>query len=116
VLVAEGAPEAFLAVLVEGRAVVCKRDGDGVEKLIASLSEGHCFGEISLLDGEPRSATVRATTPARILCLSAEDLERLVREKPKLAVEVYRRLGRLATQHLRSTSGRLVDVLATGPA
>lgn len=110
-LVAEGALDASACVIVEGEAVVSKRDGDGVERTVAELHRGHCFGEMSLLDGEPRSASVRATTPVELLALSAPAVERLTREKPRLAVEVFRRLGRVASQRLRHTSGQLVEVL-----
>lgn len=111
ILVEEGAAEASACVIVDGTACVTKRDRTGSERTVAELRRGHCFGEISLLDGEPRSATVRATSDVALLTLSGENLERLAEEKPRLAVDVYRRLGRVASQHLRQTSGHLVDVL-----
>lgn len=112
VLVREGERDVFLCVLAEGQVEVAKRDTFGDEQLVARLTRGQSFGEMSLLDGEPRSATVRALTPVRFLRLSPERLEHLIDEKPRLGVEVYRRLGRMASKNLRRTSGQLVDAQA----
>ncbi|HEX6261865.1 MAG TPA: cyclic nucleotide-binding domain-containing protein [Actinomycetota bacterium] len=63
---------------------------------IASLRPGDHFGELAVIDGEPRSATVRATTRLRALRLVADDFHRLLRTTPELAhrilVEAVRRL------------------------
>ena len=110
-IVAEGGREAFLCVVVEGELEVVKRDSSGSPRVLARLRRGTSFGEMSLLDGEPRSATVTARTDALLLTISAEDLELLVNDKPRLGVEVFHRLGRVASRHLRRTSGALVDAL-----
>ncbi len=110
-IVAEGEREAFLCLVVEGELDVVKRDSSGSPRVLAPLGPGTSFGEMSLLDGEPRSATVAARTEAVLLTVSAENLERLVNERPELGVEVFRRLGRVASRHLRRTSGALVDAL-----
>lgn len=110
-IVTEGAREAFLCVVVEGELEVVKRDSSGSLQVLARLGRGTTFGEMSLLDGEPRSATVTARTDAVLLTISAKDLELLVNDKPRLGVEVYHRLGRVASRHLRRTSGALVDAL-----
>jgi CRP-like cAMP-binding protein len=61
----------FFAI-AEGRADVL-RDG----KRVATLDAGECFGEIGTLDRRPRTATVVATTPMRLLTLTRWDLERV---------------------------------------
>lgn len=63
---------------------------------LASLGPGDHFGELAVIDGQPRSATVRATTHLRALRLIADDFQRLLRTTPELAyrilVEAVRRL------------------------
>ena len=89
------AGEGMLAVdfylILEGEAEVVT----GGEHL-ASLGPGDHFGELAVIDGEPRSATVRATTRLRALRLVADDFQRLLRTTPELAyrilVEAVRRL------------------------
>jgi len=110
-LVEEGQRAAAASVIVSGSVHVAKRDASGVDRVVARLRAGHCFGEISLLDGQPSSAFVIADTDVVLLTLSAANLEKLSEEKPRLGLELYRRLGRLASQHLRQTTSRLVDSL-----
>ena len=89
------ADEGMLAMdfylILDGEAEVVT-DGEHV----ASLGPGDHFGELAVIDGEPRSATVRATTRIRALRLVADDFQRLLRATPELAyrilVEAVRRL------------------------
>lgn len=78
-----------LYVVAEGQVVV--RDG---ERPIESLGEGEAFGEMALLDPGPRSATVTATTPARLLRLSRSPFVDLVLERPEVAVGIMEVLVR----------------------
>jgi len=68
------------------------RDG----QQIAELGPGAFFGELSVLDGRPRTAQVIATEPTTCLALSTWDLEAVVREEPSVALAILRGLaGRL---------------------
>jgi CRP-like cAMP-binding protein len=62
-----------LFVLVEGEVDVTARGPGGEDRLLATLSPPDAFGEMSLIDREVRSATVRARTACRALQLSAEN-------------------------------------------
>ena len=68
----------FLLIL-EGRARV-ERDG----KVIARLGAGEFFGEMSLIDGKERSATVTATTPMTLLVVETRSFSGLLAEIPEL--------------------------------
>jgi CRP-like cAMP-binding protein len=60
------------------------------------LDQGSFFGELSLLDGAPRSASVKSLTDTRILALSRNDFLKLLRDSPDLAMAVIQVLtGRL---------------------
>jgi zinc transporter ZupT len=57
---------------------------------IAALGEGHAFGEMSLLSGEPRTATIRAVEDTTLLRIAKQDFEQLVAADPELAEAVQR--------------------------
>jgi CRP-like cAMP-binding protein len=75
-------------VLVTGRVRVT-RDG----RQIAELGPGEFFGELSVLDGQPRNAQVAAISPVRCLAVASWDLEALLLEDSKLALAIIRGLA-----------------------
>jgi len=93
-LTAEGASGQEFVVLVDGAAEV-KRGG----RLIARLGPGDFLGEISLVTGRKRTATVTTTAPSRLLVVSAPGFRRLMRALPTLHVKVLEALAaRLPTE------------------
>lgn len=107
----EGERSAFLCIIAEGRASVVKESGDGKRKTLAGIRKGQTFGEMSLFDGEPRSASVFAEEETVVLTLSGENLQRMIREKPALGANLLLLLAKTLSRRLRMTSGRLVDYL-----
>lgn len=91
VMVEEGATGVGFHLILEGEAKV-KIGG----KTRATLRAGDYFGEMSLLDGGPRSATVQAETPVRTLAITSWAFLPLIDDHPsiarKLLVEMSRRL------------------------
>ena len=81
-------------VILEGEAAV---DLDGQQ--LANLGRGDFFGEISALTGEPPTTDVVAVTILRCLVIPAQQLERLVLDRPQFAL----RLLRLEARRLRNT-------------
>jgi CRP/FNR family transcriptional regulator, cyclic AMP receptor protein len=88
VFVKEGARSEQLFVLLEGSAKVIRNN-----RTVARLYAGDFFGEISLLDGLPRTATVIAESPVRCLVLLRKEFERIVTEMPSVGVKVLRSLA-----------------------
>jgi len=82
-LAAEGAQGHEFVVIVEGAAEV-KRRG----KVVNRLGAGDFLGEIALVTGRPRSATVTTTEPSRLLVLTAPAFRRLLRDHPALQLKV----------------------------
>jgi CRP/FNR family transcriptional regulator, cyclic AMP receptor protein len=82
-------------LITAGRARVV-RDGE----TIADLGPGEFFGELSLLDGEPRIATVVAEVPTTCLALASWEFESLLEAQPRLAIAILRGVAR----RLRSVS------------
>jgi hypothetical protein len=94
-----------LFVLYEGSAQAERENPDGTKTTLASLSTGAVFGEMSLFDLEPRSATVVAQGSCQSLMLDGQTFHRLGVQYPEILWEVCRVLSqrlRLTDQHLGS--------------
>jgi CRP-like cAMP-binding protein len=93
-IVEEGLPGDYMYVIREGRVKVTKLSEDGREKILELLEGGDFFGEMALLDREPRSASVKTLEPARLLALSRADFLDVLRRNPDVAVAVIQELSR----------------------
>ena len=84
-LTREGQDGGLMFVLLEGRADVVAGDpnGSSAPKVIGRLKDGDVVGELSLIDGKARSATVVAKTQVHVLQLVADDFQVLVQRSPK---------------------------------
>ena len=74
-----------LYLVTEGKVKLGRTSTDGRENLLAVLGPGQMFGELSLFDPGPRSATVTAVTDGELLSLSHEDLQRWLEGRPGVA-------------------------------
>jgi CRP-like cAMP-binding protein len=84
-------------VLVEG-AVVVERGG----RKVADLGPGEWFGEIAILTFKPRTATVTATSPVRLLVISDRAFRRVVETTPRIALTVLRSVAERLEHDARS--------------
>jgi len=85
----EGQEGRSLYILVSGRVRVHLSDRD-----LAKLDKGACFGEMSLFDAEPRSATITTLEPCECLMLTQMQLYDAIDETPGIAVNIIRLLSR----------------------
>ncbi|MBV9195838.1 MAG: peptidase domain-containing ABC transporter [Solirubrobacterales bacterium] len=83
-VVAQGEPPTGYFVIASGRARVLTVGLDGREVPLNMLSAGDAFGELALVEGAPRSATVRASTPLEVLRLDSRVFLALMRIHPAL--------------------------------
>ncbi len=90
VLMREGEPGDDLFCLVEGEVEVLRGAGTPDEQTLNRLGPGAYLGEMAVLDGAPRSATVVAATPVRVLVLGGDRLRELVQDMPELAFDLLR--------------------------
>jgi hypothetical protein len=97
----QGDASEFLYVITMGRVDVI-RDG----RHLASLGPGNVVGELALLIGDRRSATIRVTSAAQLLALRREELFELVQSDPNLGVHLYHNLSLTLAKRLRDASGR----------
>lgn len=82
-LTVQGKPAREFFILLSGAAVV-RRNG----RKLRVLGAGDLIGEIALLTGGPRTATVTVTEPTRVLVLTARAFRSLLRDSPEIAVKV----------------------------
>jgi CRP-like cAMP-binding protein len=87
-LITEGAKGREFFVLVEG-SVDVRRNG----RRLRSLESGSFFGEIALVSETPRTATVVATSPVRLLVITGQSFQRLLRETPSIQAKVLAALA-----------------------
>ncbi|MFZ5469441.1 MAG: Stp1/IreP family PP2C-type Ser/Thr phosphatase [Myxococcota bacterium] len=103
-IVVEGQPGQELFVVVRGRVVIEK---NGVE--IAELRAGGHFGEMGLIDNAPRSATVRATEPTKVMVISRGDLMNLMKRESILAVKMLWSFVQVLSDRLRAANSELSE-------
>lgn len=87
-IVQEGTDGSAMYVLLEGEARVVRKD-----RTVARLGPGDFFGEISLIDGGPRTASVVADSPIRSLKLEGQAFRKVVAGEPSLALRVMQALA-----------------------
>ena len=98
-------PGSTLYIIISGKVKIVLPSAEGEAVLVALLSTGDFFGELSLFDGEPRSATSIASEPTDILTLDQEDLFEYLRGSPNAAEEIFSELS----LRLRRTDELLSD-------
>ncbi|MBP7301952.1 MAG: Crp/Fnr family transcriptional regulator [Brachymonas sp.] len=93
-IVQQGQISGALFIILSGKARVLSQDERGREVIIASLDTGDCIGEMSLIDGEAHSATVRAEAQTDVLILERDAFMHCLRENASLADAIMRGLVR----------------------
>ena len=100
-IVRKGEPGDVFYVLVEGEARVTDENG----KRLAQLIPGDFFGEISLMDGGPRTATVVSETPLTALALSRKDFISMLEAEPHVTVGLLKHSAQLLRRLEHPSSG-----------
>ncbi|HVO52387.1 MAG TPA: cyclic nucleotide-binding domain-containing protein [Thermoanaerobaculia bacterium] len=92
VILEEGARDQVMFVIEDGSVEIFRTDG-GVVRTIRVLGTGDFFGEMGLLDDQPRTASARAATDCTLLGLDAAGLDALLRAHPEVAVRMLRTMA-----------------------
>jgi signal-transduction protein with cAMP-binding, CBS, and nucleotidyltransferase domain len=95
-------------ILQEGQVEILKSVG-GVDEQLAVLDKGDFFGEMSLLEDLPRTASARAVTDCKVIRINGATFDQMLRTKPEIAVRIMRKLSR----RLRQTDQMLREALGT---
>ena len=110
-LVEQGQKSNALFILLTGRARVMTSDSRGREVILATLAQGDYLGEMSIIDNEPHSATVRAEVQTDVLMLGRAEFARCLTENASMSLVVMRGLvKRLRHADRKIESLALLDV------
>ena len=112
IVVREGDPGDSLLCVVAGRLDTVVKDNAGQEIVLAAVAAGDVVGEMSMLDGRPRSATLRCTEDASLLVLGRDDLLALLPRAPHMALDMLAQMAaraRRVDELLRSRVSRNVN-------
>lgn len=118
VIIQEGDPGDSLYIMVSGEVEITKQltlvlDKDTPKERVMirlKAEDGVYFGEMSLLENDPRSATVTALSDCRLLELYQKDFLELVRNDPAMGLKLLLRLAQLLSRHLRKTNQDVVKL------
>jgi len=119
ILISKGDKSDQLFVVLKGKLKVAITDASGKEIIMSFLGAGDYFGEMAMIDGESRSATIMTTQASEVLTISRDDFHRTLLSSPDLMFELLKVLARkvrIATDKLESLAfedvyGRLVKLL-----
>jgi len=108
---AGGDPTDSLYIVLSGRLKVMMSDSEGKEVILAILGPGEFFGEMGLIDDEPRSATVISIEPCELLSIAKRDFKKYMAENFDMTMAVMRGLvKRLREADRKIGSLALLDV------
>ena len=105
VVVMRGDPGDALYGVITGRVRISASGAGGKEIFLNIMEPGDAFGEIALLDGQPRSAAATTITPTELMIIRREDFLALVKREPQLAVHLIE----LLCKRVRWTSEQSED-------
>jgi CRP-like cAMP-binding protein len=110
----EGDPGDEMFVVRRGSIVISKPVTGRVEQVLARIGPGDFFGEMSLFDQSPRSATVQAESDATLLVLDREALRRLTEQSPRAAAAFFHALVQVFIERLRASGDLVAEVTRWG--
>ncbi len=102
----EGSQGGSMGIVVKGAIDIYKK-----QQKIATLNVGRTYGEMSLIDHQPRSAKAVAKTDSELLIITQAMFNQLSEDHPRLALKVVLKIAYFLSQNLRKTSGELSDLL-----
>lgn len=118
-IVSEGEPSQSLYIMLAGRAKVQRSDSEGKEVILAMIGPGEFFGEMSLIDEAPRSASVITVEPCEFISIQKDSFKSMLAQSPDIAMQIMRGLVRrlreadkkIETLALLDVYGRVARVL-----
>jgi rhodanese-related sulfurtransferase len=93
VIFRQGDPGDCFYIITSGSVRVFRKDKDGMETQLSVLGAGDSFGEMALLTGEARSANVETLEETRLMVLSKEQFERILKDYPNLSLGFVKKMS-----------------------
>jgi CRP-like cAMP-binding protein len=114
VLFAKGDPGDAAYVLEKGQVTVSTSSGDGGEVTVATLGTGEVIGELALIDGAPRNATIRALEATQLLKIERGEFDFLRRNMRPAAFKLIRAIAQVVCARLRETNKLIAAAMSGG--
>jgi diguanylate cyclase (GGDEF)-like protein len=114
VIIHEGDPGKDMFILLSGLLSAYVSQFDGSRQWIFDIKPGDFFGEMSVIAGEPRSATVIAREDAEMMVLPGDGFYRFLQEYPQAGIKFLRAIGKVQNTWLDQTSRHLEEILRWG--
>jgi CRP-like cAMP-binding protein len=111
----EGDSGDYVCFVVDGALEVFKKRKSGSNAPISCLTPGHSLGIMAVLDDYPRSATVKASAPTRVVTLSRNNFNNLIDNHPRTGNKILKAIAKELSMHLRETSTGLAEHLDCKP-
>jgi len=107
----QGDTSRFLALVCEGRVSIRLETDKGETRSLGEVRPGRTFGELPLLDHQPRSASAVAVEDSRLMLMNREDFSRLAEKYPRVWGKLVLYVARLLSQRLRARSAEVAALL-----
>ncbi|MEW6685589.1 MAG: cyclic nucleotide-binding domain-containing protein [Candidatus Edwardsbacteria bacterium] len=106
----ENTPGEILYLINSGEVTISKKAGDGTEKILAKLGPGDFFGEMSLIDNSPRSATAKVSKDAELVVITRKAFQQMLETDPKITAKILMALLRVISARLRTANEKLKEL------
>ncbi|MCW8918405.1 MAG: cyclic nucleotide-binding domain-containing protein [Gammaproteobacteria bacterium] len=111
VIFKQGSAAESMCLVLSGELEVMKTAKDGSLVKIATIGDGQSVGEMALVDGMVRSATVRASMLTTIVVLKRDQFDEILRQYPRIAAKLMKGIARHISINLRKTSDQLMSLM-----
>lgn len=108
----EGAKADYMGLIVTGLVRISKTGADNQVKPLAILKPSQTFGELSLIDGAPRSGLAEALTTTQFVITTKRQLLDMAEQEPAIAFRLLWKISETISKRLRHTSFKLLDIPA----
>lgn len=106
----EGAKADYMGLIVTGGIRISKTGSDNQVKPLVVLRESQTFGELSLIDGSPRSGLAEAIAQTQFVVTTKRQLMQMAEDDPNLAFRILWLVSETISKRLRHTSIKLLDI------
>jgi len=110
----EDTPGEVMYLIQTGTVGIFKTGSDKKELQLATLGGGSFFGEMSLLDDRPRSATARVVEDAELVVITKKAFEQMLETDPGITSKILIALLKAVFQRLRTTDDKFKNLISTG--
>lgn len=107
----EGDPGDSVYFVIDGEVDVIMESSWGDRVQLATLTKGTSFGEMSIIDELPRSASIVSSADSKVLALSKDGFDEILSEHPEVGVVLLRGLAKYLSEHVRESNESLSDFL-----